>query len=439
MNAFVLFLFTAVSVGLVIWGLARHGRIYEYPFLVGAVWVGWFLPQAVGLLNDYSLPEGGYALTMFVATLCVVATFAGYNSRPRPLRALAWRLDPHRLLAVALFFSLVGSFFNFWVRGLPDELIRPQTGQMSGLPTVLLFFASVQNYGFAIAALLYARTRSLPSLAICAYDLAWFLDAIILLARRTQTIEITLVILLSAWFTKRWIVPRWAAGAGTVLATLAVASIGFLRSVMVATYGDRTGRFPTWEEFTSIDFVGNLSKIANEGGEGAIELRNAIYNLAATELTGGYNLGATYWNDLVFRYVPAQFLGAEFKSSLMINVTDVAAWVYMHQPTLGTTETGVSDSFMAFWFFGPLVFFLVARIMGKLYRAGMEGQTIAQLYYMFLMGNALETVTHTTSHFFSSFIQIGIFTLPAFSWARIPNNREFGVPNLPRRRPRVVR
>jgi len=67
-----------------------------------------------------------------------------------------------------------------------------------------------------------------------------------------------------------------------------------------------------------------------------------------------------------FRYVPAQFLGAEFKSSLMIDVTNVAAWVYMHEPKLGSTDTGVSDSFMAFWFFGPLVFFLVARIMGKL-------------------------------------------------------------------------
>src|SRR5258707_8447881 len=124
MNAFVLFLFTAVSVGLVIWGLARHGRIYEYPFLVGAVWVGWFLPQAVGLLNDYSLPEGGYALTIFVATLCVVATFTGYNSQPRPLQAFAWRFDPRRLQTVALVFSLIGSFFRLWIRDLPEELLR---------------------------------------------------------------------------------------------------------------------------------------------------------------------------------------------------------------------------------------------------------------------------------------------------------------------------
>jgi hypothetical protein len=437
MNAFVLFLFTAVSVGLVIWGLARPGRIYEYPFLVGAVWVGWFLPQAVGLLNDYSLPEGGYTLTIFVSTLCVVATFAGYSSQPKPLQALAWRLDPRRLLTVALFFSLVGSFFNFWMRGLPEELLRPETGTMTGLPTVLLFFASVQNYGFAIAALLYTKTRSPPALAICIYDLAWSLVTVILSARRTPTIEIALVMLLSAWFGRGWIVPRWVAGAGVALATLAVTSIGFLRSVMVDPHGV-ADHLPTWEEFTSIDFVGNLSKITNEGGEGAVELRNAIYNIAAANLTGIYNLGATYWNDIVFRYVPAQFLGAEFKSSLMIDVTNVAAWVYMHEPKLGSTDTGVSDSFMAFWFFGPLVFFLVARIMGKLYRAGMEGHTIAQLSYMFLMGNALETVTHTTSHFFSSFIQIGIFTLPAFSWARIPNNRQFGVPKLPGR-PRVVR
>jgi hypothetical protein len=437
MNAFVLFLFTVVSVGLVVWGLVRHGRIYEYPFLVGAVWVGWFLPQAVGLLNDYSLPEGGYALTIFVATLCVVATFTGYNSQPRPLQAFAWRFDPRRLQTVALVFSLIGSFFRLWIRDLPEELLRPQTGQMTGLPTVLLFFASFQDYGFATAALLYARSRSLPALAICAYDLAWSFVTVILSARRTPTIEIALITLLSAWFARHWIVPRWVAGASIALATLAVASIGFLRSVMVDPHG-AGGRLPTWEEFTSIDFVGNLSKITDEGGEGALELRNAIYNLAAADLTGIYNLGASYWNDLVFRYVPAQFLGAEFKSSLMIDVTDVAAWVYAYAANLGTTNTGVSDSFMAFWFFGPFVFFLIARIMGKLYRAGIEGHTIAQLYYTLLMGSALETVTHSTSGFIISFIQIGVFTLPAFAWARVRDNREFGVPNLPRR-PRGVR
>jgi hypothetical protein len=41
--------FAGTAFGLIIWVLVRNGRIYEYPFLIGAVWVGWLLPKAVGV------------------------------------------------------------------------------------------------------------------------------------------------------------------------------------------------------------------------------------------------------------------------------------------------------------------------------------------------------------------------------------------------------
>jgi hypothetical protein len=284
---------------------------------------------------------------------------------------------------------------------------------------------------------LYVKTRSLPALVICAYDLAWFAGIIILSARREFTIAVMLDIMLSAWFARRWIVPRWAAGAGVSLVTLAVTSIGTWRALTDDPYGSAERHLPTWEEFTNVDWVGNFFKIASEGGERATELRNAIYDVTAAQMIGSYDLGASYWNYLVFRYVPAQFLGAEFKSSLMFDVQDVAAWAFMHVPHPGSTHTGVSDSFMSFWFLGPLVFFLIARIMCKLYRAGMEGHMMAQFFYMFLISNALQTVTHSTAGFFAQLIHVLIFTLP-LAWARIPNRRKFSVRNLPRH-PRIVR
>lgn len=236
--------------------------------------------------------------------------------------------------------------------------------------------------------------------------------------------------LLAAWFARRWVVPRWTAATGVALATLAVTSIGYWRGLTGAAYGTG-GRLPTWEEFASIDFVGNLLKITQPGAYRE-ELYTAVYDIAATQLTAGFNLGASYWNAFVFEYVPAQLFGSAFKDALTFVLPDNASRVFAFQATFGNTHTGVADSFGAFWFFGALVFFVIARIMRKLYEAGMRGHTIAQLTYMLIIAHALQAVTHATAAFFTAFVHVALVALPILAWARMPVARGGMAPAMPR-------
>jgi len=60
MTSFLLITFGVVCAGLLGWGMREKGRIYEFPFLAGATFTGFVLPQLIGLRNDPVLPE--YAL-----------------------------------------------------------------------------------------------------------------------------------------------------------------------------------------------------------------------------------------------------------------------------------------------------------------------------------------------------------------------------------------
>jgi hypothetical protein len=142
--------------------------------------------------------------------------------------------------------------------------------------------------------------------------------------------------------------------------------------------------------------------------------------MSATTELGSYNFGESYWNAFVFRYVPAQILGRDFKSSLTFDLPeDEAASLYGYKRTLGATTTGLSDSFAAFWFFGAGVFFLISRIMAKLYLASLQRHRVAQILYMISITSAMHAITHTSWWFFTPWIQYFMFLMPVFAWARV--------------------
>jgi hypothetical protein len=115
---------------------------------------------------------------------------------------------------------------------------------------------------------------------------------------------------------------------------------------------------------------------------------------------------------LVFAYVPAQLVGTEFKETLYLPISSPAYEQFFYTPMLGSTQTGFSDAFASFWYFGSLKFFLIAFCMQKLWWAARAGSFMAQLLYMLLPMNALEAITHSTQNFVSPWVHIAIFLLP---------------------------
>lgn len=414
MSGFSLVAFLSITGVLLLRGLRRAGHVYQFPFLAGAVMLGWVAPQAIGLLGDPRLPEGALARTLGMATLCAAAIYLGHRWRPRPFAAFDWSFSQRRLLYVAASLSVVGGYFAWKIRGLPEEMV---VGAWQGLPVAYLFFAKLQYYAFALAAVLFARTGSRAALVIALFNFAFFLQPLFIGARRGVIIEVGLIVLLAAWFGRRWTVPRPAMVAAVAVGTLFVFSIGQYRGTVyeAGQYGGHAWRVPTVQEVLSIDYVGTFQQVLNEG---ANELRNAAYDIAATGRTLSFNFGAAYWNDLVQDFIPRQVVGAAFKESLKFPLPDVAYQVYGHVPHTGTTHTGFADSFRAFGYPGALVFFAIAWFMRSLYEAGLRGHLIAQVLYMVLITDSLLAITHNTGWFVTGLMHVTVFVLPALYLAR---------------------
>ncbi|WP_162917279.1 hypothetical protein [Dongia deserti] len=398
--------FVAACALLLVWGLLERNRIYQYPFLAGAVFAAFILPQILGLSHDRFLPVEALESTLVLAILSAFMCWLG-AAVARPIPPADVTLDDGRLLLASAGLSAMGGYFYFALSRLPPEMLS--NTQWTGLPVAYLFFARALTYGFALAVFLYARNRSKWALLIALYGAFFCLDRIIIGGRRHDLVEFAVIILVAVWFQRGWCLPRSAMLAGVVMGALFINSIGDYRSATMNAGG------PSWERIGDIDFVGNLSRITESGGA---EVRNAAYNIAAVSRSMKLDFGLAHWNALVFSYVPAQLVGKEFKQSLFINLPQPALEEYFYRSPVGSTWTGLSDSFQSFWYFGALKFFAIAYIMQKLWLAASSGSQMAQIIYMLIPAYAMEAITHTTHYFVDPWVHMAIFLLPALMWAR---------------------
>ena len=428
MNPFLL-LFIAVCAFLLLQGMLKRGAIYQFPFLAGAVFAGWALPQLIGLSNESYLPPGAFESTLLMASLCGVMSWLGAVAAGPPYRKPVWVYDDSRLLLVSAVLSVVGAYFYYAITQLPEDLTG--VSSWTGLPVAYIFFARLLTYGFAIAVLLFARSRSRVALLIALFCAVFYFDRLVIAGRRQEMGEVVLMIMLAWWFQRGRCVPRPLMLAGLVAGALFVNSIGDYRNAS----GQKEG--PKWNEIANIDFVGNLQYLTEHGGA---ELDNAAYIIAAVGRTLDFDLGVAHYNALVFAYVPAQLVGADVKQALFLPYEN---WRYddgqpspafaqfFYVPVPGSTITGFSDTFASFWYFGCLVFFAIAYCMQKLWWWARGGSFLAQLLYMLMPMSALEAITHSTDSFLMPWVHIAAFLLPPLYFARRGRPRERRRPSGP--------
>ena len=69
--------FAIICVILLLQGMFARGAIYQYPFLAGAVFTGFALPQLIGLSRDPFLPPGAMEKTLLMAFFCAMMCWFG--------------------------------------------------------------------------------------------------------------------------------------------------------------------------------------------------------------------------------------------------------------------------------------------------------------------------------------------------------------------------
>ena len=436
MLVFLFSLLILVCLAVIGWGLTRRGRVIEFPFLMACVYAGWLIPQLVGLTNNTTLPKVGLEKTIFMATLCLTAAWWGYTKNKVSAKSFQWRFSHERLKLGSAVLSLLGAFFFYKVSLLAAEVTVATGGQWSGIITIYVFFGDLLTVGMAIALVLYIKTPSAFALSVLLFDLAFYLDRIILKGRRAAMAELGLMVLMAMWFQRRWLPPRWAMVAALMLATLVINSIGDYRSTMLAD-DMTTYSHAGLKEILDIDYVGNIQRIF-EGKSGNDDLENAVMNIEAADRAFTFDLGLSHWNGFVKAYIPGQWVGREFKRSLMIDFGNIAYSEYQYIPHVGSTSTGLSDSFLSFWYVGAIKFFLIGLIMSRWYRAALKDRFVAQIIVMLAITPSLHAITHSTHLFFVFFVKLAAFLIPVLVFARVQETR-IRVPKMSQSSPRSVR
>lgn len=394
---------------LVLWmlstGLVRTARAYEFPFLAGLMAFSFLLPQIPSVAGDPAVTEAAFTKTLAMTLLCLVMLWLGWGSRRAPISFLEDTFSEKRLLNAALAMSLIGAFFFFQLSRMSNELTVGV--QMSGTGVAYLFFARLMIYGLAIATLCYARRPSRFAGFIILFDLFFCIDRILVTGKRGEALEIVIIFALSFWFHRGWKPPRSALVAMILATTLVMSSLSDYRQITREDEGFDITRI------AQIDLVENFQEMLASGG---LELRNAVQRIEQIDRSGEFDYGAVHWNRLVFAFVPAQIVGNPTKAALYLPVP-LPPRDYL--PPTGTTETGMVDAFLSFWYFGALKFFLLAYVLSRVWASANAGSTTAQIVYMLSVVPAMHAISHITDWVLQVWVHMLVFLIPALLLAAV--------------------
>ena len=401
--------------------LFKPERIYEYPFFMAAAFMVFIVPQAVSLMRfPGAAGEEQIARVLLMCCLCFGMCWAGYSLKPVQFlnRTLARPVNLDRLFHGGLVFIAVSYFFNHLISQMTEE----QTGgsQWTGPVTIYGFFAGLIYPAFAICLFTAFRTNGW---------LAWFcvvvaaiqpLQASVLAGRRETTVLFLLTLALTLYYYRGIKPPRLAIVFSVLSAMLIIPATGTYRSIAAER---------DWEQIGQMDLVGNFEYYLNS--ESILELRNAALVMEATRLAGEYQYGAAYWDQLVFRFIPAQLVGKGLKDSLMFQPSDEHLKAELaklgYDVPGGSTLTGMADAFQQFGWFGCIFFAGMGLLFKTLFRATQAPNPIfAQLFYILTATSAMRAITHQTIDFLPGLVYYTIFLGLLWLYVRLPEMKSFG-------------
>ena len=401
------------------WVLRRPQRIFTYPGLICVAFTVFILPQAVAL--NLVRPAGfrRRKSTMFVDGRTV--------SRRGVCRLVSPSdgLDPQDLPEAfgGDEASSGGASFHR-VRILFRLLNRKASSggdsccDWTGIVTIYAFFQGLLMPGMAIALNCALLRRSLFAWGLFAVSCVIPFTAALVYGRRETAALFILIIGMTLYFRAGFKPPR------ALIALVLAAAALFIPS----THQYRSSLSEESDIVRSkIDFVENFTRFVTE--ESILELRNAAFIIAATKASGNHEYGAAFWDELVFRYVPAQFVGADVKSSLYILDREdrVASQLFRYGYYIpnGSTITGIADSFLQFGWFGWVFFVFAGWFAKSLFEAAEAGQSLyAQLLYILSSTTFMRSVTHQVADFLPGVLFFVIFLCLAAWYADArPNGR----------------
>jgi hypothetical protein len=379
-------------------GFASRGGYLGVPFLFAVVVAGWVVPQLVSLHQQGRAPGGSIAILQSMSLLCLAAAWAGWQAalRGRADWLGRWlvRVDDcaaHRPVVALTAIAIVG------FSGLGFNPAEGQESQWTGSATIYYFLLNLKSASLALSLILFLRQRSALALTLVAANLFLYFPYVVLMFKRRQIAELTLVAAYAVFVMRNWTIPRLGVIAGFLAASVAVFAAAEIRHATAANDG-----IPTWSEIRKIDFLA-VNPLSDADTP---EMTNAAYLVYVAALRGDYSLGRQLWNRLVFHFVPGQIVGMDVKQGLMV---DWFAEQHIYNATgyvgrNGATFTGFATAFAEFWYFGCMYFFVAAYILGYFWKRAFAGNLWDKGWYAAAMVPGFLMITMHAQYFFVSFL-----------------------------------
>lgn len=404
-----LYLLITISLALIVWGLRSRQKICQYPFLMGFTFVTFLLPQAIGLINNPgAAPHRAIVQTLIMSCLCALMSWLGYQIKipQKWIHKPNLQVDKNQLKIGAFIYICIGYIFWILVYTRPEAASLNQ--YWTGIITIYVFFANLLNIGFTILLLETIKQPKISNILLLLIPSSMLIYRVIFAGRRTTMVFLVFSIICAFYFIRNQAAPRRIVILGLLIGSLIIFSIHDYRMLV------RAGK---WDKITEINLVQNLQNVTNQEKKGTtLELRNAALVIDSVTRSGRYEWGSRYWNILVFKWIPAQFIGSEFKTQLQLrlglNYADVWYKLYGYKHPKGSTSTGIGDSFSQFDYFGCLIFSIFAFFFKYLWRRSCNGDYILQILYILLIPKAMTSLTHNTANFLPDLLYYIIFASP---------------------------
>jgi hypothetical protein len=395
-------------------GILDPGRIYQFSVFMAATFAIFILPQMVSL---YRAPgaasedaiEAVFLMSLLCAGACAITSCLPVNESI--YRMVVVHLNRNKLFRVGVMFTFVGMVANY----LMGQAAETQDAQWTGPVTIYHFFSMLLIPALAINLQMALTGSGWLAWACSLLAASVPIDAAIFYGRRETTAVLVLIIGLSLFYYKGLKPSRIVFVAVMMFATVAIPATDIYR------HSSPKGKLPSFQEVNLLNFFESYLNNAE-----ILELRNAAIVIESTSMMETYKFGTGYWDEIIWRFVPAQVVGEDLKSALMFRMrnqtredlrTMAGYWIPQ-----GTTITGVGDSFQQFGYFGAL-FFLIAGWVSQTFwiASRREGANVAQLVYMCTAASNMRAVTHQTVDYLPGFMFFLIFLGLGVYYARERN------------------
>lgn len=425
---FLFLLFGAVAVPLLL-VLKKPALIFEYPYFMAAVFAVFVLPQAYSLVRfPGGVSQEAIEDIFLICTLCLGCCVIGYEMTPSfsIVRFLSKPVNPNRLFHIGVVLVIVSLASTLMI---PNEKVAfASRGGLTGAATIYLFFATLSLPGFAICYMLIRTqftTGRLLAVILASLGPLYSLYA----GRRESAVVFFLTFAMTSFFTRGKVPSRALIFSSLFFAMVAIPATGAYRSLVAEGQASKVSK---------IALIENFKTFVNQ--ESILELRNAAALKESTDFQDKFGWGIAYWNQIIYRFVPAQIVGLKTKEFLMFGFK--AEDIYNTKLKLnfeispGSTLTGMGDSYEQFGWFGCLVFALIGMLFRSIWTAANQPNAIfGQLFYIMICSSAMRAVTHQTVDFLPGIIYQAVFLGVGYLYARIPDQRPPHQRNQPTRRP----